>query len=144
MKKKCFTCKTEKDLSEFPKDNHRNTGYHSSCKKCCYAKNKKWVENNRDKARQSNTNWYRNRGTIRINNITQAKDSDSFQQDCSNQNYTCAICHQPKKLVYDHDHHTGKYRGAICHACNHLLGHAYDNPQILQSAIGYLFYASLL
>jgi hypothetical protein len=56
----------------------------------------------------------------------------------------CAICgttewmgrgHRPH---IDHDHKTGRIRGLLCHNCNVLLGHAHEDPAILQAAIDYL------
>lgn len=59
----------------------------------------------------------------------------------------CAICHKPntfrgrRRLVFDHCHTTGKFRGLICHHCNLILGSAKDNPETLIAAAEYLDYA---
>ncbi len=52
----------------------------------------------------------------------------------------CAICltFASKRWHTDHDHITGIVRGILCQHCNHLLGKANDNVQILQAAIDYL------
>lgn len=59
----------------------------------------------------------------------------------------CAICGQPetsmlhgkvKPLSVDHSHKTGKIRELLCHHCNHLLGHAKDDRDILLKAAAYL------
>lgn len=60
----------------------------------------------------------------------------------------CAICGQLetrkntlgniRRLAIDHDHLTGQFRGLLCCACNHMLGNAKDNADILRSAITYL------
>jgi hypothetical protein len=67
----------------------------------------------------------------------------------------CAICNQPetaklpgrktdetenrvRDLSVDHDHMTGAVRQLLCNACNHLLGHAKDNPDVLRAASDYL------
>lgn len=50
----------------------------------------------------------------------------------------CEICGEEAKLVIDHDHKTGKFRGMLCGACNHGLGNFRDNPQVLKAAIKYL------
>lgn len=64
------------------------------------------------------------------------------------QGHRCAICRceePPKSSVrrrdawhIDHDHETGKVRGVLCPACNLMLGHARDNPSILEAAVRYL------
>jgi hypothetical protein len=45
-----------------------------------------------------------------------------------------------KKLSIDHDHKTGLIRGLLCHRCNHMLGLAQDNIELLYEAIEYLKY----
>jgi hypothetical protein len=67
------------------------------------------------------------------------------------QNGGCAICgglnDTDKRLCVDHDHgccpnqkkSCGKcVRGLLCSRCNHMLGHAKDNPGILAAGITYL------
>ena len=52
----------------------------------------------------------------------------------------CAICHEEKDetLAVDHDHKTGKIRGLLCFHCNHVVGFAKDNIEILNNVIEYL------
>lgn len=59
------------------------------------------------------------------------------------QGLRCAICRSsdPKCArgwATDHDHHTGRVRAILCHACNKLLGCAEDRPEILAAAGAYL------
>ena len=59
------------------------------------------------------------------------------------QNGNCAICginqsQFVKKLYVDHSHKTGKVRGILCVNCNMLIGHAMEDPEILNKAIAYL------
>lgn len=56
---------------------------------------------------------------------------------------TCAICGIPEiqcstKLHMDHNHITGEFRGFLCSKCNHFLGLANDDIEILSKAIDYL------
>lgn len=46
---------------------------------------------------------------------------------------SCDVCGKPCKTVFDHDHITGKFRGWLCPHCNSALGHALDNPAILEA-----------
>lgn len=51
----------------------------------------------------------------------------------------CQICGDPdRKVVFDHDHKTGEFRGFLCQACNSALGSFQDSPSLLEAAISYL------
>jgi hypothetical protein len=52
--------------------------------------------------------------------------------------HRCEICGDSVKLFMDHDHATGKVRGALCRYCNLVLGNAKDQIQRLEAAIDYL------
>lgn len=74
---------------------------------------------------------------------------DDYEKMEAEQGHVCAICGKteravdrhsqlPRRLAVDHDHTTGKIRGLLCGDCNKGLGHFYDNPDLLELAIGYL------
>lgn len=56
----------------------------------------------------------------------------------------CAVCRSLtpggrfQNFHVDHCHASGKVRGLLCNACNHLLGCARDNVQTLRAAARYL------
>lgn len=52
----------------------------------------------------------------------------------------CIICGESQKLqlAIDHDHRTGRVRGALCSRCNLGLGHFRDSPELLRLAALYL------
>lgn len=52
----------------------------------------------------------------------------------------CIICGgtQTIQLSVDHDHQTGRVRGALCTRCNLGLGHFRDDPELLRIAALYL------
>jgi hypothetical protein len=63
------------------------------------------------------------------------------------QNGVCAICKKPetakiggkvKPLSVDHAHGTGAVRDLLCATCNHMLGHAREDREILLEAVRYL------
>jgi hypothetical protein len=50
----------------------------------------------------------------------------------------CEICGEnPKRLVGDHNHTTGKFRGILCDRCNLSLG-LIEDPALLEQALRYL------
>lgn len=51
----------------------------------------------------------------------------------------CFICKKKvSRLAVDHDHSNGTVREALCCHCNHMLGSAKDNPEILLAGARYL------
>jgi hypothetical protein len=54
------------------------------------------------------------------------------------QDGVCAICQQRPAVHIDHDHDTGRIRGALCFGCNGGLGQFGDDPELLRRAIDYL------
>jgi len=56
------------------------------------------------------------------------------------QNNKCAICNKEsnKRLLIDHSHETNKIRGLLCRNCNVLLGHAFENIEVLEKTIDYI------
>lgn len=52
---------------------------------------------------------------------------------------TCELCGQPsKKICWDHNHDTGKFRGWLCTPCNFILGRVKDDPVLLRRMANYL------
>lgn len=53
--------------------------------------------------------------------------------------HKCEICGKSSEvLCVDHDHGTGKFRGALCRACNRSIGQLGDTVDHLRRALGYL------
>lgn len=50
----------------------------------------------------------------------------------------CEICNEKRRIYFDHDHTTGKFRGWICDQCNFALGMVRDNPSVLIKLAEYL------
>lgn len=75
---------------------------------------------------------------------------DQYEEILKQQDHKCAICKgdetflmpgkkdEVRNFSIDHDHVTGKVRGALCGSCNPALGGFKDNIEILESAIAYL------
>jgi hypothetical protein len=68
---------------------------------------------------------------------------NQWDEIVKSQNGQCVICKRhfknvPRSPVVDHNHQTGKVRGALCFRCNTALGSFSDNVQTLENAIYYL------
>lgn len=78
----------------------------------------------------------------RYKNVKKSYGLEKSEYDflLKSQNGKCAICQKLSKKTWhvDHDHETGFVRGFLCNPCNYMIGHAYEDPFILWSAIRYL------
>lgn len=145
-KKFCTECGLFLDISNFKKVTTQSAlkktsdGYYWCCTDCY--KKKAWIyqkgeePNNRQAKR-------RDKKARRVEDIVGKYDLSEaeYMEKIAEQKNLCAICgkkDERRVLCVDHDHKTGKVRGLLCNNCNIGLGNLRDDPQILQSAIGYL------
>ena len=64
---------------------------------------------------------------------------EEFEKRFLNQKGLCDICGKfMSRPCQDHNHTTKKPRDLLCHNCNVLIGHSFENKEILASAIRYL------
>lgn len=136
----CTICKKEKSLDKFHRDKSIPGEIRHQCKECRKEQFKKYYV----KKKRENPDFYKEHNLKYHKYITVDEYNKLFnaQQGC------CAICNKKEiaisrwgtviKLSVDHDHKTGKVRGLLCMKCNHLLGQADDNIDILFKAIQYL------
>ena len=160
----CRTCGQSKPLEEFSKTWRVRTKvpshwcWHADCKECNTQRSLKWQKNNWEHVKayrgtEDYKRYARNNWLVRIYH----KTLDWYEEQFKAQNGCCIICGKPERclgsgrktksaLVVDHNHEccSGEkscgecVRGLICDDCNHILGFAHDNPEILESAISYL------
>jgi hypothetical protein len=124
-KKKCGKCNEVKLLSEFNNDKYTKTKYTSLCKSCLKVKGEIYRSNE-----NSQRVLFKSRYGVSDDDILDYLNATN-----------CKICNKEllaKDKHLDHDHKTGKYRGALCHSCNIGLGHFFDNPELLRIAANYL------
>jgi hypothetical protein len=120
MNKACSKCKIVKPLDaiHFRVNKNKKSGLDSWCRDCANS-----YRNNRRK-------------------IIPPKDWNIKEEEIirfveAKQDEECVICGLPSEVV-DHDHKTGRIRGALCHRCNMGLGHFKDDPELLEFAAMYL------
>lgn len=131
MKNKvCPTCRVEKAPEEFGRRSGRPHTLNSKCRLCQTFYKRQW-------ARQHTETYRAYKYKIRYG-ITVAQ----YNQMLENQFGVCGICmSEPadnKKLVVDHNHHTGKVRGLLCDPCNLMVGFYERKPDIAENLETYL------
>lgn len=119
-KKSCSKCGVEKpyDAIHFRKNKNKASGLDSWCRDCAnsYRKNKRMTVPPKE--------W----------GIPEDEVEKFALAKLANE---CVICGLKAEVV-DHDHNSGRIRGALCQRCNMGLGHFRDNPELLRLAALYL------
>ena len=129
----CITCKLPKDENEnsFHKNQASADGLNSECKQCVAKRNKQYCKTHKREKRDY---------FLRYNyGIT----LDDFETMLQGQNHQCALCGTTEPggkgtFHVDHCHETGKIRALLCHFCNIMLGHAKEDPELLEKAAAYI------
>ena len=141
LKRTCFRCREEKELSEYYADFRNREGVRGVCKTCCKSRSYAWRSRNHEKFLQiRKRNNDKNKGYRRWWHLNKAHgiSREQFMSMLINQDFECKICFRELPLVFDHDHRTGKIRGLICSLCNTGIGALQDAPMILSNALHYL------
>jgi hypothetical protein len=67
---------------------------------------------------------------------------EEVDEQLRQQGGVCALCRRPpfkgRKMVVDHDHETGRFRGVLHIFCNTMLGRMNDDPVLFRDAASYL------
>jgi len=119
----CNTCDKEKTLDHFPKS---GKWVRKRCKECQAKRSREIYEPRRCERR------------VRIHPFGYL-NRKAYEQLIPGSCQICGKdCHVNDRLILDHEHSTNLARGFLCHHCNLIIGHAYDNPEILRAAVQYL------
>ena len=148
--KTCRKCGIEKTLDQFSNTKGLKSGKLNQCKECMKASVVVWRKANPGKCLAAKRSWsarnaqkLKRQATVRNLKKLYGITLDLFELFLEKQGRACAICGRPsrqlsRRMSVDHDHSTGEVRGLLCDKCNHLLGQANDDPQILIKAAAYL------
>lgn len=142
----CKECGVEKPVDGFYKKAAvRGKQYYDTCCKECRQTQyrKRWADMSTEE-RQAWNKHQNNKKDYHKNYRLQTKyglSLEQFNEMYEHQSGQCAICSAdvaPNKICVDHDHNTGRVRQLLCHNCNVILGHCFENPSILIKCVDYL------
>jgi len=146
--KRCTCCKEDRPRSDFNKDKTRSDGLAATCRPCHKTISAKNYKNNKDKrSANGKRNYRKNPGRHREYELWHkyGLTVDDYNEMLFLQNNRCVICQQEfvktgrnSPAHVDHCHKSGEVRAILCTNCDHLLGNAKDDINILQNAIKYL------
>ena len=139
--KVCNTCHISKPNNAYGLNSAKTDLLQAICKPCLSEQRKLARQKNPDIYKQQ---WKRNKYST--------KESSEYRRLLSSYGITpamkevysriiggkCEICGCPTKLVVDHNHRDGQFRGLLCSKCNRGLGHFDDNIELIEKAIEYL------
>ena len=159
--KRCTKCGELKPFGEFYRESRLRDGYRNDCKLCFlkaahdhHAANpepardraKRWARENPERYRARQDEYResgRKRDADRKSHLkrTFGMTEADYENLLAVQGGGCAICGRLPKgrsLHIDHDHETGRVRGALCFACNVAIGHLGEDPTLATRLIDYL------
>jgi len=79
MHKICSKCKQEKSLDQFYKRSDRET-YHSWCKQCKCASNRKWHDQNKEYHRELTQRWYQENKESHLKNSKKWYEANKYRK----------------------------------------------------------------
>ena len=163
LTRRCRGCSADKPLDQYNKKKTGRGGLTARCKDCLHKAARKFYENNAEKVKKNSLDYYnknidvitrknqayRNQNPEKVKEANHKKHlwtnfrltSEQYSSLLVKQNNSCVTCNvsfEDKTPHVDHNHKTGKVRGILCQNCNLVIGHAYENIDILRQIIAYL------
>jgi Autographiviridae endonuclease VII len=128
--KRCAKCGERKALAEFHRQPSGTGGRHAWCRLCANAYYR--VNRKRNYSSEQKRRW-----SLQTRYGVTVKAVDAMFEAQSGQ---CGLCSKGLaglRYHIDHDHHTGKVRGLLCHRCNIVIG-GLDDPAFRGRAVAWL------
>lgn len=134
--KKCPRCGVEKSEEEYPLDPSRKSGRHAYCRPCR-------SEDARERSAKRVADGTQSQYALKTAARRLGVSVEQVQEMNDEQEGRCPICGglptgNHSRLVLDHCHESGNFRGLICGHCNTGLGMFEDKPEVLRAAADYL------
>lgn len=131
--RQCSKCLNYKDIKSF---GWRPEGYQvkSWCYECQEKASALWREKNEDRVKKNKRTQYLKRRDLKNRQVSKQCEVCGLEFVPEAQEGS----KHPAAPHWDHNHGTEKFRGWLCHNHNAMLGHAGDNPDILELGAKYL------
>lgn len=130
-RKRCANCKKNRLVKFFYRSSKSRDGRQSWCKTCVYEYDKSRSQLPERKEAMRKASFKKHHGS-RV----------SYKFYRAIMAFPCRICGLGRKdglkMVLDHDHQTGEFRGPLCNRCNLALGAIQDDIGWLERAKQYL------
>lgn len=144
--KTCRKCSLPKSYSSFCNNKAEKDGKNRQCRDCAKEQTKLARTNHPERVKAQSKRYQKKHPNVVKSGRLKYRygiDLVEYNRMFVSQNGCCKICgvHQSelkKSLSVDHCHTTSKVRGLLCYKCNHILGLAKDDTNILKAAINYL------
>lgn len=112
----------------------------------CVARLRETERNRSPQSREAKKAWWAANGHLYPTRDARYKTADgtvSFklskaEREALIEGKTCQVCGGGYRLVIDHCHETGKFRGVLCNSCNLALGLVQDSIGRLMQMVEYL------
>lgn len=135
-RKVCCFCRKKRLLTNFNKRSAAKDGLQSSCKFCARERALIWAIKNKKRHAERSRRWeYHNPERIAA---MARKRRGQVNSPTRKQPKLCECCKRPNKLVEDHNHQTGLFRGWLCGSCNRGIGLLTDSVKGVEQAVLYL------
>lgn len=137
MRKKCSRCLHTRKLQFFNKDPRYKKGVAGWCRDC-----KREYEQTPERKKYHKYRYHQKMQNPKFKEAERVRSSKKYHNNPRKQKSRkyereygvslnrfekakrCALCSEKRKLVPDHDHKTGKYRGPLCYRCNLAISQA--------------------
>lgn len=114
IEKTCSRCRNMYPVSQFSLNKSHSDGMQNECKEC--QRKRKWSDRYE---------------------LDSALAAEWLAGGCMSCGAEKSRGHRSERLQIDHDHETGRARGALCADCNRALGLLRDDPQRVLGLMGY-------
>lgn len=120
--------------------------YYQKNKEAVEKYHEKWRRENIEKVRESSRNSRRRMRILnpekekqRLKRYYERQESKRTEEAGRPRPDSCEICNTAEfRIVFDHCHASGKFRGWICDRCNRVLGSVNDSMELLKKLSEYL------